>query len=78
MLAESQQAPVKANVNSRHEEERKLRARKDRIGRKLIVLFGKGGVGKSTVAANLAVPWRRITSRLACSTWTFTGRAFQR
>jgi ATP-binding protein involved in chromosome partitioning len=55
MLAESQQAPVKANVNSRHEEERRLHARMEQIGRKLIVLSGKGGVGKSTVAANLAV-----------------------
>ena len=31
-----------------------LRARMDRVGRKILVLSGKGGVGKSTVAANLA------------------------
>ncbi|HNQ22870.1 MAG TPA: iron-sulfur cluster carrier protein MrpORP [Phycisphaerae bacterium] len=32
-----------------------LRGRMERIGEKLLVLSGKGGVGKSTVAANLAV-----------------------
>lgn len=32
-----------------------LSARMARIGRKILVLSGKGGVGKSTVAANLAV-----------------------
>jgi len=31
-----------------------LQARMERIGRKILVLSGKGGVGKSTVAANLA------------------------
>ncbi len=33
----------------------KLQTRMNRIGRKLLVMSGKGGVGKSTVAANLAV-----------------------
>ena len=33
----------------------KLRSRLDRIGRKIIVMSGKGGVGKSTVAVNLAM-----------------------
>ena len=33
----------------------KLQERMSRVGRKLLVLSGKGGVGKSTVAANLAV-----------------------
>jgi len=32
-----------------------LQARMERIGRKLLVLSGKGGVGKSTVSANLAI-----------------------
>ncbi len=32
-----------------------LSARMGRIGRKILVLSGKGGVGKSTVAANLAI-----------------------
>ena len=35
-------------------EEAVLRERMQRIGRKLLVLSGKGGVGKSTVAVNLA------------------------
>ena len=55
MVTESQHAPAKADVNSRQEEERRLHERMEQIGRKLIVLSGKGGVGKSTVAANLAV-----------------------
>ena len=37
------------------EGERKLRLNLSRIKRKLVVMSGKGGVGKSTVAANLAV-----------------------
>jgi len=36
------------------EEELRLQARMGDIGRKILVLSGKGGVGKSTVAANLA------------------------
>jgi len=36
-------------------DEQEIRDRMARIGRKLLVLSGKGGVGKSTVAANLAV-----------------------
>jgi Mrp family chromosome partitioning ATPase len=41
--------------SQRELEEAELRARMERIGRKLLVLSGKGGVGKSTVAANLAI-----------------------
>lgn len=37
------------------EEERRLRGRMARIRRRLVVLSGKGGVGKSTAAANLAL-----------------------
>ncbi len=37
------------------EERRRLQARLCRIHRKILVLSGKGGVGKSTVAVNLAV-----------------------
>ena len=32
-----------------------LQSRMHRIGQKILVLSGKGGVGKSTVAANLAI-----------------------
>lgn len=43
------------NVTAGQDEDaRRLRERMSKIGRKLIVLSGKGGVGKSTVAANLA------------------------
>lgn len=37
------------------EDERKLSRRLSRIRRKIVVLSGKGGVGKSTVAVNMAV-----------------------
>ena len=40
-------------------ENRVLQERMARIGRKLLVLSGKGGVGKSTVAVNLAVALAR-------------------
>ncbi len=36
-------------------QEKQLQDRMARIGRKIVVLSGKGGVGKSTVAVNLAV-----------------------
>jgi len=41
--------------SQRQMQELALRARMGRIGCKILVLSGKGGVGKSTVAANLAV-----------------------
>lgn len=41
-----------------------LRGRMERIGEKLLVLSGKGGVGKSTVAANLAVALAAAGSRV--------------
>jgi len=41
--------------SQRQAEELVLQGRMERIGHKLLVLSGKGGVGKSTVAANLAV-----------------------
>ncbi len=43
----------------REMQELMLRSRMERIGQKLLVLSGKGGVGKSTVAANLAVALAR-------------------
>jgi len=41
--------------SDRELEELELQTRMQRIGRKILVLSGKGGVGKSTVAANLAM-----------------------
>ncbi len=41
--------------SQRELDELELRTRMERIGRKILVLSGKGGVGKSTVAANLAM-----------------------
>ena len=45
-------------------QEQQLRGRMERIGRKLLVLSGKGGVGKSTVAANLAVALARAGKKV--------------
>ncbi|MCK4602718.1 MAG: P-loop NTPase, partial [Phycisphaerae bacterium] len=45
-------------------EELMLRGRMRDIGRKLLVLSGKGGVGKSTVAANLAVALARAGKKV--------------
>jgi Mrp family chromosome partitioning ATPase/predicted Fe-Mo cluster-binding NifX family protein len=41
-----------------------LRTRMERIDRKLLVLSGKGGVGKSTVAVNLAIALARAGRRV--------------
>ena len=38
----------------------------------IAVASGKGGVGKSTVSANLAVPWPKAAPASACWTPTFT------
>jgi Mrp family chromosome partitioning ATPase len=51
----SAEARDRAETGKDAAEKRKLAERLGRIRRKLLVLSGKGGVGKSTVAANLAV-----------------------
>ena len=51
----SQQQPQAIDEAQRQRDELMLQARMKTIHRKLLVLSGKGGVGKSTVAANLAV-----------------------
>jgi len=42
-------------VAEREAQDRRLKASMDKIKQKIVVLSGKGGVGKSTVTANLAV-----------------------
>ena len=44
----------KTDDKGRLEQDERLKERMSRIGHKLIVISGKGGVGKSTVAVNLA------------------------
>jgi len=52
---ESPKPAVKKDNTERDKSERKAIARRmDKIGHKLLVLSGKGGVGKSTVAVNIA------------------------
>ncbi len=46
---------VSIGSDPKEQEERRLRERMARIRRRLVVVSGKGGVGKSTAAANLAV-----------------------
>jgi ATP-binding protein involved in chromosome partitioning len=54
MTTTAAQQPGPSGPQVQTEEDRRLDERMGQIGRKLIVLSGKGGVGKSTVAANLA------------------------
>lgn len=46
---------VTIGSDPKEQEDRRLRERMARIRRRLVVVSGKGGVGKSTAAANLAV-----------------------
>jgi len=53
-----------ADQAQRELEEIELQTRMERIGRKVLVLSGKGGVGKSTVAANLAMSLARAGKKV--------------
>jgi len=53
-----------AEPSPREQEALELQARMEGIGRKLLVLSGKGGVGKSTIAANLAVSLARAGQKV--------------
>ena len=63
MPPSSTELPI-VNETPQQIEERTLRDRMAKIDYKLLVLSGKGGVGKSTVAANLAVALARAGKRV--------------
>ena len=46
---------AKDKDKEKQDKDAKLRSRMERVKKKLVVMSGKGGVGKSTVAANMAV-----------------------
>ena len=62
----SQQSAEACHVDEsqRELEALELQSRMERIGRKILVLSGKGGVGKSTVAANLAISLARTGKKV--------------
>lgn len=63
MQPSDKQLPI-INQTPEQAEESKLKGRMAEIRHKLLVLSGKGGVGKSTVAANLATALARAGNRV--------------
>jgi len=58
-MSERTAEACRADESQRELEALELQTSMERIGRKILVLSGKGGVGKSTVAANLAMSLAR-------------------
>jgi ATP-binding protein involved in chromosome partitioning len=59
MTTEQNEQLITLEEDKKRQQEAVLRSRMQQVRRKLIVLSGKGGVGKSTVAANLAFSFAR-------------------
>lgn len=62
--AEKDINPQAARMQAILDEEKKVRERMSKVKHKIMVMSGKGGVGKSTVAANLAVAMSKLGSKV--------------
>lgn len=61
---DSRKAPAGSQADERRQAELRLKRRMASVARKIVVLSGKGGVGKSTVAVNLALSLARRGKRV--------------
>ncbi len=61
---ESKMNPQAARMQAILDEEKKVHGRMSKVKHKIMVMSGKGGVGKSTVAANLAVAMAKLGKRV--------------